>query len=77
MVLTCERKRKLDVLVLAKESWSDIDWALLGNETAVNAIDAWVRESNMGNRIAYNTWRLRNEQAVTAFILRWNGVFVA
>lgn len=77
MVLTCERKRKLDVLVLSKESYSDIDWALLGNDTVVMAIDQWVQDLNIGKRIAYNMWRLNNSEAVTAFMLRWNGVFVA
>lgn len=34
-------------------------------------INAWVQESNLGSRIAWDMWRLRDEQAITLFTLKW------
>lgn len=61
---------------MSKESHSDIDWSLLGNEHVVNQIDQWVLDSKIGYRLAYNMWRLNNETGVTSFLLRWHNAVI-
>ena len=34
-------------------------------------IDAWVTEHNLGKRMAYNMWKLKNSSARNWFILKW------
>lgn len=36
------------------------------------AIDRWVTELELGRRVAYDTWQLKNRQAVELFVLRWS-----
>lgn len=36
-----------------------------------NEINDWVKEHNLGIRIAFLMWKLRNEKDVTVFLLRW------
>lgn len=31
----------------------------------------WVKEHNLGTRIAFLMWRMRDEAAVTLFLMRW------
>ena len=61
---------------MSKESHSDIDWSLLGNEHVVNQIDQWVLDRKIGYRLAYNMWRLNNEADVTSFLLRWHNAVI-
>lgn len=42
-----------------------------GHEQAMLEIDAWVRELNLGKRMAFNMWKLKNEKARNWFILKW------
>ena len=32
----------------------------------------WVNEHNLGTRIAFLMWRMRDEAAVTLFLMRWS-----
>lgn len=34
-------------------------------------INNWVHQSNLGRRIAYDRWRLKDRTAVSAFLLKW------
>jgi hypothetical protein len=34
-------------------------------------IDEWVVSSKMGRRIAWDMWQLKNNEAVTMFMLKW------
>ena len=38
----------------------------------LNAVNDWVVERDLGTRMSYNTWKLRDNAAVTMFLLRWN-----
>ena len=35
-------------------------------------IDEWVVSSKMGRRIAWDMWQLKNNEAVTMFMLKWS-----
>lgn len=35
-------------------------------------IDQWVVSSKLGRRIAWDMWQLKNNEAVTMFMLRWS-----
>lgn len=35
-------------------------------------IDNWVRNNNLGKRMAFNMWQLKNEQSRNWFILKWS-----
>ncbi len=35
-------------------------------------IDEWVISSKMGRRIAWDMWQLKNNEAVTMFMLKWS-----
>ena len=32
----------------------------------------WVNENKLGTRIAFLMWRMRSEEAVTLFLMRWS-----
>lgn len=42
-----------------------------GNEQAMLEIDAWVKELNLGKRMAFNMWKLKSQKARNWFILKW------
>lgn len=31
----------------------------------------WIQEHNLGTRIAFLMWRMRNEEAITLFLMKW------
>ena len=35
-------------------------------------IDQWVVSSKVGRRIAWDMWQLKNNEAVTMFMLKWS-----
>lgn len=35
------------------------------------AVDTWVEDSKIGRRISWDMWRLRDEEAITLFMLKW------
>ena len=37
-------------------------------------VTAWCKEAKIGRRVSYDQWTFKNEQDMTAFILRWNNV---
>ena len=41
-------------------------------DAAMMEINAWVNENNVGKRMAFNMWKLKNEQSRNWFILRWS-----
>jgi len=45
--------------------------ALYATDDFAYQIDEWVKEHNLGTRIAFLMWRMRNEEAVTLFLMRW------
>lgn len=52
--------------------WVEVHSASLMNESMMIEIDNWVRNNNLGKRMAFNTWLLKNEQSRNWFILRWS-----
>ena len=36
-----------------------------------DVIEAWVRESGIGRRLAWDMWSIKDEEAVTMFALKW------
>lgn len=40
-------------------------------EDEITAITKWVTEQELGRRIAYDQWKLKNKAAVTVFLLRY------
>ncbi len=45
--------------------------ALYATDDFAYQIDEWVKEHNLGTRIAFLMWRMRNDEAVTLFLMRW------
>ncbi len=45
--------------------------ALYATDEFANQIAEWVKEHDLGTRIAFLMWRMRNEEAVTLFLMRW------
>ncbi len=43
-----------------------------GHEQAMLEIDKWVRDLNLGKRMAFNMWKLKSEKARNWFILKWS-----
>ena len=41
-------------------------------EELANEIHNWVTEHNLGTRIAFLMWKLKNEPAITLFLMRWS-----
>ena len=41
------------------------------SEELANEINDWVKEHNLGIRTAFLMWKLKNEQSVTLFLMRW------
>ena len=40
-------------------------------------VQTWVEQSDLGQRMAFNQWKLNNEAAMSAFVLYWHGTHVA
>ena len=40
-------------------------------EELAKEINDWVVENNLGTRIAFLMWKLKNESAITLFLMRW------
>jgi hypothetical protein len=36
----------------------------------------WVEQAELGQRLAFNQWKLNNEAAMSAFVLYWHGTQV-
>jgi hypothetical protein len=41
------------------------------SEEEAQAIDEYVRQHQLGRRIAYDIWRFNNKAALTMFLLKW------
>jgi hypothetical protein len=39
-------------------------------------IQTWVEELELGQRMAFNQWKLNSESAMSAFVLYWHGTQV-
>lgn len=50
-------------------SWQDLR---IISEDDMLTINAWVLQSNLGKRMSFDTWKLKNAEAVTAFVLYWD-----
>lgn len=37
-----------------------------------DVVEAWVRESGIGRRLAWDMWSFKDEEAVTMFALKWS-----
>ena len=42
------------------------------DEKNAEEIDEWVVSSKAGHRIAWDMWQLKNNEAVTMFMLKWS-----
>ena len=65
------RKFKIDIPPDKKGYWVELHSSGLMNESMMIEIDNWVRNNNLGRRMAFNMWQLKNEQSRNWFILRW------
>ena len=52
--------------------WVEVHSPNLMNESMMIEIDNWVRNNKLGKRMAFNMWKLKNEQSRNWFILRWS-----
>jgi hypothetical protein len=41
-------------------------------DAAMMKIDQWVSENNLGKRMAFNMWKLKNQASLNWFILKWS-----
>ena len=41
-------------------------------DAAMMELDAWVSKNNLGKRMAFNMWKLKNQAALNWFILKWS-----
>lgn len=74
-----EGVRSRDCSVLRYVSFSAPNGNSVGNlmaetltEKEVFAIQDWVHDNGLGRRISWATWRLVDDAAVTAFVLKWS-----
>lgn len=42
------------------------------DKTVADEIDEWVVSSKIGRRIAWDMWQLKNQEAVTLFMMKWS-----
>lgn len=67
------RMEKLKITIPLKKAhgyWVEVNGDLT-DETMI-AINTWVVENNLGKRLAYNLWKLKNKSARDWFILKWS-----
>ena len=55
-----------------KGHWVEIHSSSLMNESAMITVDKWVRNNNLGKRMAFNMWKLKNQASLNWFILKWS-----
>jgi hypothetical protein len=55
-----------------KGYWVELHSASLMNESMMIHVDNWVRNNKLGKRMAFNMWKLKNEQSRNWFILKWS-----
>lgn len=55
-----------------KGFWVEVHSASLMNETMMIEVDNWVRNNNLGKRMAFNIWKLNSAAARSWFVLRWS-----
>lgn len=41
------------------------------SEEQAAAVDAWVEETKTGIRLAWDMWKMNDEQSVSLFMLKW------
>jgi hypothetical protein len=51
--------------------WVELHSPNLYEDTMIE-VDQWVVENQLGRRMAFNMWKLKNEKARNWFILRWS-----
>lgn len=58
------------------ELWADQDgdWTFAPDEEFLNEVNAWVGANELGHRLSYNGWKLRDAGALTVFLLRWQPI---
>lgn len=57
------------------ELWTDyLDWSHAPSEDLLNEVNEWVKNNELGHRMSYNGWKLRDAGAVTMFTLRWQQI---
>jgi len=52
--------------------WVELHSSSLMNESMMIQVDNWVRNNNLGKRMAFNMWKLKNEKCRNWFILKWS-----
>lgn len=65
-------KFKIEYPENKKGYWVELHSADLMNESTMIRVDNWVRNNNLGKRMAFNMWKLKNEQSRNWFVLRWS-----
>jgi len=55
-----------------KGYWVELHSPDLLYEDAMIEIDRWVIKNELGRRMAFNMWKLKNEKSRNWFILRWS-----
>jgi len=60
-------KNKLRALGVMRAEWGE---GL--NELDMEPIQAWCEKNNCGTRMSFDTFRFRNDDEITMFLLRWS-----
>ena len=64
---------KFKILLPDKKGyWVELHSSSLFNESMMIQVDNWVRNNRLGKRMAFNMWKLKNEQCRNWFILKWS-----
>ena len=64
---------KFKIIIPNKKGyWAELHSSSLMNESAMITVDNWVRNNNLGKRMAFNMWKLKNQASLNWFILKWS-----
>lgn len=68
-------KRKNTVCVTTDSMKMAQGWNMLRflTDADLDKIEQWVKNANIGRRISYDMWQLKNKTCVMTFLLAWDG----
>ena len=69
--LSLTGERQVRVFRLWDLRSSDTPLSDTTSEYSIMDIDTWVRENGLGQYVGYAEWCLKDDAAITAFILKW------
>ncbi len=62
--------RNRDDLLLS--ALHEVRWSSGLKESDIDPIQEWCNEANCGKRVSFNTFKFRNEEEITMFLMRWS-----